>query len=163
MMRGKTIYPMAEGVTTADTYAVWGDANKFQKHKHAWKVWRVLKEFGCVVYPVAGGIQRIDGSKVYPNLEPLKDKVTVVIPCLLPEKLTCLVADASAAGIQTIWFQQQTWSGKLEQECESAGIKAIRGCVLRHKDYPPFSLRYFNPCYWHGLRDAKVPLKRYGR
>lgn len=163
MVREKKIYPLTEGLTTADTYAVLGSADKYQKHKHAWKVWRVLKEFGCVVYPVAEEIQRLDGSKVYANIGQLKGKVTVVIPCLLPEKLTCLVTDAAAAGINKIWFQQQTWTEQLQQECENAGIDVILGCVLRHKDYPPFSLRYFNPCYWHGLKDTKVPIKRYGR
>lgn len=163
MVREKKIYPLAEGLTTADTYAVLGDAYKFQKHKHAWKVWRVLKEFGCVVYPVAEELQRIEGSKVYQNVGQLKDKVTVVIPCLFPDRLTSLVSDVAAAGINTIWFQEQTWTEELQQECDSAGIVVVRGCVLRHKDYPAVSFRYFNPCYWHGLRAAKVPLKRYGR
>ena len=53
MVRENKNYPLAEGLTTVDTYAVLGDAQKFQKHKHAWKVWRALKEVGCVVYPVA--------------------------------------------------------------------------------------------------------------
>ena len=163
MVREKKIYTLAEGLTTADTYAVLGDAFKFQKHKHAWRVWRALKEFGCVVYPVAEELQRIEGSKVYPNIAQLKDKVTVAVPCLLPEKHKCLVSDVAAAGIKKIWFQQQTWTQEFQQECDRAEIEVIRGCVLRHKDYPPFSLRYFNPCYWHGLRDLKVPLKRYGR
>ena len=163
MGREKKIYPLAEGLTTADTYAVIGDAQKFQKHKHAWKVWRTLKEFGCVAYPIAEDLKRIDGCKVYPNLAELKDKVTVVVPCLLPERLRSLVADVVSAGGTTIWFQEQTWTPELQQECRSAGIEVIRGCVLRHKVYPSMSLRYLKPCYWHGLKDTKVPLKRYGR
>ncbi|MDP4126707.1 MAG: CoA-binding protein [Bacillota bacterium] len=163
MAREKKIYPLAEGLTTADTYAVLGDAYKFQKHKHAWKAWRTLKGFGCTAYPVADGIQRIEGSKVYSNIAQLKDKVTVIVPCLLPEKLKSLVSEATEAGVQKIWFQQQTWTEELQQECERAGIEVIRGCVLKHKDYSRFSLCYLSPCYWHGLKDAKVPLKRYGR
>ena len=163
MVREKKIYPLAEGLTTADTYAVLGDVEKFQKHRHAWKVWRVLKEFRCVAYPVARDLKRIDGSKVYLNLAELKDKVTVVVPCLLPEKLRSLVSDAASAGASKIWFQEQTWTREFQQECDSAGIVAIRGCVLRHKVYPIIGMRYFNPCYWHGLRDAKVPSKRFAR
>ena len=161
MVREKKIYPLAAGLTTVDTYAVLGDGEKFRKHKHAWKVWRAFKEFGCVVYPVAEDLKRIDGSKVYSNLAELKDKVTVVVPCLLPEKLKSLIADAAAVGSEKIWFQEQTWTQELEQECDGAGMTAIRGCVLRHKVYPIISVRYFNPCYWHGLRDAKVPSKRF--
>ena len=163
MIREKKIYPLAEGLTTVDTYAVLGDAQKFQKHKHAWKVWRALKEFGCVAYPVAEDLKRIDGSKVYLNLAELKDKVTVVVPCLLPEKLRSLVSDAASAGAAKIWFQEQTWTQEFQQECDSAGMATVRGCVLRHKVYPSISMRYLNPCYWHGLRDVKVPSKRFAR
>ncbi|MDR3542600.1 MAG: CoA-binding protein [Desulfosporosinus sp.] len=163
MVREKKIYPLAEGLTTADTFAVLGNAETFQKHKHAWKVWRTLKEFGCVAYPVAEELKRIDGSKVYPNLAELKDKVTVVVPCLLSEKLRSLVPDAASAGIGSIWFQEQTWTQELQQECDSVGMAVIRGCVLRHRVYPVVSMRYFNPCYWHGLRDTKVPSKHFAR
>lgn len=163
MVREKKSYPLTEGLTTADTYAVLGDAHKFKKHKHAWKVWRALKEFGCIVYPVAEDLKRIDGSKVYLNLAELTDKVTVVVPCLLPERLKSLVSDAASAGAGRIWFQEQTWTKEFQQECESAAIGVVRGCVLRHVSYSPLSMRYFNPCYWHGLRAAKVPTKRFGR
>lgn len=163
MVREKKIYPLAGGLTTADTFAVLGDVEKFQKHKHAWKVWRILKEFGCVVYPVAEDLNRLDGNKVYSNLAQLKDKVTVVIPCLIPERLKSLVSDAASAGNSRIWFQEQTWTQELQQECESVGIGVVHGCVLRHVLYSPISVRYLNPCYWHGLRDAKVPAKRFRR
>ncbi|KGK91702.1 CoA-binding protein [Desulfosporosinus sp. HMP52] len=164
MAREKKIYPLADGLSTQDTFAVLGDIEKFKTHKHAWKVWQALKEFRCTVYPVAEGLGRLDGSKVYSTLTELTDKVTVIIPCLLPEKLTSLVSDAVAAGCGKIWFQEQTWSKELQEECDRAGLEVIRGCVLRHRIYPSkISLRYFSPCYWHGLRDAKVPLKRYGK
>ncbi len=159
MVREKKIFPLAEGVTTADTFAVIGDIGKFQKHKHAWKAWRALKEFGCVVYPVAEDLKRIDGSKVYPNLAQLTDKVTVVVPCLLPEKLKALVSDVASSGVSKIWFQEQTWTLEFQQECDRAGIEVIRGCVLRHKSHLP--MRFLNPCYWHGLKDAKAPSKRW--
>ena len=160
MVREKKVYPLAGALTTSDTFAVLGNAEKFQKHKHAWKVWRTLKQFGCVVYPVAEDLKRIDGSKVYLNLAQLTDKVTVVVPCLSPERLKSLVSDVATAGGSTIWFQEQTWTQEFQQECEDVGIEVIRGCVLRHKVYPAISMRYLNPCYWHGLRDVKVPSKR---
>ena len=163
MVREKKNYPLTKGLTTVDTYAVLGDAQKFQNHKHAWKVWRALKEFGCVVFPVAENLNRLDGNKVYSNLAQLKDKVTVVVPCLLPEKLKSLVSDSVSAGASRIWFQEQTWTQEFQQECDSAGIEVVRGCVLRHKVYPIIGVHYFNPCYWHGLRDAKVPAKRFAR
>lgn len=163
MAREKKIYPLAEGLTTADTYAVIGDAHKFLKHKHAWKTWRALKDFGCAAYPVAENLKRLEGSKVYAALAELQDKVTVAVPCLLPERLNSLVLDAATAGAKKIWFQEQTWTEELQQQCDDAGLEVIRGCVLRHRDYPRFSLRCLSPCYWHGLKDPKVPVKRFGR
>lgn len=164
MAREKKIHPLAEGLSTQDTFAVIGDREKFKKHKHAWKAWRALKDYGCTVYPVADGLGRLEGSKVYSNLTELTDKVTVAVPCLLPEKLKSLVPDAVTAGCSKIWFQEQTWSKELQQECDAAGLEVIRGCVLRHKVYPSkISLRYLSPCYWHGLRDVKVPVKRFGK
>jgi predicted CoA-binding protein len=161
--REKKIYPLAGGITTADTFAVLGDAKNFKKRKHAWKVWKALKEFGCVVYPVTADLKRLDGSKVYSNLSELMDKVTVVVPCLLPEQLQSLVSDAAAVKAGTIWFQTKTWTQEFQAECERKAIAVVRGCVLQHVSYSPFSLCYFNPCYWHGLRAAKVPAKRYNR
>lgn len=161
MGRENKIYPLAEGLTTQDTFAVLGDAQEFLKHRHAWKAWRTLKEFGCVAYAVAGELKRLEGGKVYENVAELKDKVTVAVPCLPPESLPNLVSDVALAGVEKIWFQERTWTPELQKECEEAGIAVIRGCVLKHKEYPAFSLRYFNPCYWHGLREAKVPSKRF--
>ncbi|AFM42205.1 putative CoA-binding protein [Desulfosporosinus acidiphilus SJ4] len=160
MVREKTIFPFTEGITTADTFAVLGNAQKFKTHKHAWKTWKTLKEFGCLAYPVADDLKRLDGSKVYPSVTELKGKVTVVVPCLLPENLPSLVSEVILAGAEKIWFQEQTWSQAFQEECEKQGVQVIRGCVLRHKRYPALSLCYLNPCYWHGLRDLKVPAKR---
>lgn len=156
MVREKKIYQMAEDITTADRFAVLANAEKFKKHKHAWKVWRVLKEFNCTVYPVAQNLDRFEGSKVYPDLPALLDKIDVVIPCLFPELLTTLVQDALTAGVKKIWFQNQTWTAEILEQCQSAGITAITGCVLLHKSYN-LPLGYLNPCYWHGLRSSKVP------
>ncbi len=159
MVREKKIYQMAEQITTADRFAILANAEDFKKHKHAWKVWRVLKEFNCTVYPVAQNLDRFKGSKVYPDLPALRDKIDVVIPCLFPELLPALIEDTLVAGARKIWFQNQTWTVEILEQCQSAGITAITGCVLLHKSYNlPWG--YLNPCYWHGLRSAKVPARK---
>lgn len=159
MLREIKVYPLTEGVTTQDSFAVLVDGEEFRRHKFPWRVWRALKEFGCAAYPVAEGLKRLEGTKIYGNLAELKDKVTVVVSCLPPERVPSLVADAGLAGVEKIWFQEKAWTPKVEQECEEAGLAVARGCVLRHRSYPAWSLCYFNPCYWHGLRAAKVPVK----
>lgn len=158
-MREKKVYPLTGDLHTALSYAVLGDAEKFNKHKHAWKVWRALKEFGCTVYPVAKDLKRWNEARIYPDLASLAGKAAVLVPCLLPEKMPGLIEEAQAAGIEEIWFQEQTWSPHFQEQCEKAGIKPVQGCVLRHKTFArPFG--FFRPCYWHGLKAPKVPAKR---
>ena len=163
MRREKTVYPFLDGLSTEDSFAVLGNMQKFKSHKHAWQVWRALKEFGCQAYPVAEDLQRIAGVKVYKCLADLAGKVTVIVPCLLPDQLTTLAEEADQIGVKKIWFQEQTWSEDLQKECDEREIQVFRGCVLRHKIHPALSLRYLNPCYWHGLKDLKVPTKPYYR
>ncbi|MHB1652229.1 MAG: CoA-binding protein [Desulfitobacteriaceae bacterium] len=159
-MREKVIYPFSEDLHTGLSYAVLGNAEKFVKHKHAWKVWRALKEFGCTVYPVAKDLPRWAEAKVFSDLSLLTGKVNVVVSCLRPEEVPSLVEEAQAAKVELIWFQEQTWSPLFQEQCEGTSIKTLRGCVLRHKKYRK-PLSYFHPCYWHGLRDLKVPRKRH--
>ena len=160
LVREKKIYSLADELTTAHSYAVLGSAEKFRQHKHAWKVWRALKQFGCTVYPVAQELSRLDGSKVYPQLAMLTGKIEVVVPCLLPQLIPALVEEAAEAGAKYIWFQEQTWTEDFDKQCEQAGIVPVKGCVLRHKVYKkPWG--YFHPCFWHGLRAEKAPSRRF--
>ncbi|CAA7602088.1 CoA binding domain protein [Acididesulfobacillus acetoxydans] len=159
-MREKKIHPFTESLHTGLSYAVIGSKEELRQHRHAWKAWRALQGFGCTVYLVAAELKRWEGAKVYPDLPALTGKVQVAVPCLSPEEMPDLVAEALAAGVEQIWFQEQSWSPEMHQQCELAGIQAVRGCVLRHRTYRQ-PLGYFHPCFWHGLRDLKVPLKRH--
>lgn len=159
-MREKKIYTIAGDMNTAQCYAVIGDADRFNKHKHAWKTWRTLKEFGCIVFPVAEGITRLEGSKVYPNLAALQDKVQVVVSCLRAERLPNLISEVQECGAKVVWFQEQNWTQEYQEQADALGIQVVRGCILKHKVYTrPFA--FLNPCYWHGIKSAKVPKKKY--
>lgn len=154
----KKVYTMAGNLDTNMRYAVYASADKFLKKKHALKVWKTLKEFGCQVYPVAPGLQGLKGSKVYSDLAELKGKVDVVIPCLLPEHISDIVKKTFEAGAKYLWFQEKNWTPEFQEQCEENGIEVVRGCVLKHKTYKkPFA--FFNPCYWHGWKEPKVPSK----
>lgn len=158
-MREKKIFTLAGELNTAMSYAILGDSERFLKHKHARKAYQTLKEFGCITYPVAEGIGRLEGSKVYPNLSALQDKVDVVVPCLRPERLPDLMTEVQACGAKAVWFQEQNWTPEYQKQADDLGIQVVRGCILKHKIYPrPFG--FFNPCYWHGLHSPKVPKKR---
>ena len=158
--RTKKVFQLADGLNTAQRFAVLGSADKFSHHKHAWRVWRTLKQFGCPVFPVAKEISRLEGNKVYPDLLALQGKVEVVVPCLLPEDMPNLVSEAAAAGAKYIWFQEQTWTTDFAEQCIQTEVTPVRGCALRHKQFAK-PLAFAQPCYWHGWRDSKVPSRRY--
>lgn len=158
-MREKKVYSLAGDTTTAHRYAVVGNADRFLKHKHAYKAWQTLRQFGCVVYPVAEDLQRLEGFRVYSGLDTLLDKVDVVVPCLKAELIPDIISKTQECGAQFVWFQERNWTEEFQEQAEGAGIQVIQGCILKHKIYPkPFG--YLHPCYWHGLKSPKAPKKR---
>jgi predicted CoA-binding protein len=139
-------------------FAVYANADRIMKHRHAWEVWHTLKDFGCRVFVVAQDLKRYEGCKMYPDLQSLEGMIDVVIPCLRPEHYEDLAGEVSECGAKTIWFQENNWTEDLDEQCKEKGICVIRGCVLKHKYYKkPFA--YFHPCYWHGWKDNKIPSK----
>lgn len=159
-MREKKVYPLLGDVTTAQRFAVIGNEDRFLKHRHAWKAWKTLEEFGCMVYPVAADLKRLEGSKVFPDLATLQDKVDVVVPCLRAEFISDIVTQAKDCGAKTIWFQERNWTAEFQEQADAAGIEVVRGCILKHKVYTkPFG--FLNPCYWHGFKSPKVPKRKY--
>jgi uncharacterized protein len=159
-MREKKVYTLAGELTTTQKYAVVGNAERFLEHKHAWKAWKTLKQFGCVVFPVAQDIQRLEGFKVYPELSVLQGKVDVVVPCLRTELITDIIAQTIECGAKAVWFQERNWTSEFKEQADAAGIQVVRGCVLKHKIFTkPFA--FLNPCYWHGFKSPKAPKQGY--
>ncbi|RJE48413.1 MULTISPECIES: CoA-binding protein [unclassified Dehalobacter] len=160
MKEAKKIYEFSGSLNTSMRYAVYADSHRFLKHKHAWKAAHCLKSFGCRVYLVAPDLKTktFEGSRVYPDLNALKGKVDVVVPCLRAELIQNIVVEAAECEAKAIWFQEQNWTPEFDAACRENGIEVVRGCVLKHKIYPrPFA--YLNPCYWHGRKVNKVPGK----
>jgi predicted CoA-binding protein len=159
-MREKKVFPLAGDLTTAHRFAVIGNEDRFINHKHAWKAWKTLKQFGCVVFPVASDLKRLEGSKVYPELSELQEKVDAVVPCLRAELIPDIIAQVQACGAKTVWFQERNWTPEFQEQADVAGIQVVRGCILKHKVYTkPFG--FFNPCYWHGFKSPKAPQRKY--
>lgn len=154
-------YKITDKLDTGMSYAVLANEDRLRKHRHAWKVWKTLRDFGCKVYVVAPELNTFEGSKIYSELSSLKGKVDVVVPCLREEYLKDLVADSAAVEAKYIWFQEKNWTPEFSAQCEERGIEVVRGCVLKHKVYYK-PLAWFNPCYWHGWKERKVE-SRYKR
>lgn len=159
-MREKKVYSLAGELKIDQSYAVIGNEDRFTQHKHAWKAWKTLKQFGCVVFPVAPELKRLEGFKVYSALSELQDKVDVVVPCLRAELIPDIIMEAQACGAQAVWFQERNWTPEFQAQADAVGIQVVRGCILKHKIYPkPFC--FLNPCYWHGLRSSKAPRRKF--
>jgi len=138
-------YDITDDIKTNMTFAVYASSDRFIKHRHAWKVWRTLREFGCKVYIVAENLRVFEGHRVYPDLKSLAGKIDVVVPCLRKEYLQNIVKDSAEAGAKYIWFQENNSDPQLIKECEEMGIKVHKGCVLKYKLYKkPFA--FLNSC-----------------
>lgn len=156
MIRRKEKFYFKSDIHTRLGYAVLANRQKFLQQKHAYKVFKFLSACGCKVYLVAQDLDRLEGKKVYGSLKELKGKVDVVIPCLMPEYIPDLVEITAESGARYIWFQERNWTPEFQQLCDNCGIETLRGCTLKHKIFSkPFA--FLHPCYWHGLKESKVP------
>jgi len=158
MEKKKNIYEIKGDLNTGMSFAILARADRLLKHRHAWKVWHALKEFGCKVYLVAPDLDKFEGSRVFSDLKSLEGKVDVVVPCLRKEYLNELIDDTAGINARYIWFQEKNWTLEFEKECQEKGILVLRGCVLKHKTYKK-PLAWINPCYWHGKQEKQVPNK----
>lgn len=152
--RKPKIKDLQEGITTALSFAVIGSPEKFSKNHHGYRVYKLLKELGAEVYPVAVELEKLEKDKVFPNLLSLPRTVDVVIPCL-PEAFTLsIVQEAKEVGTNKIWFQQKTLSQDAWQFCQDQGLEIIEGCTLMYKNFGNL-LKHFDPCFWHAKTFAR--------
>lgn len=115
---------MADGLNTKMSFAVVANKEKFLKHKHAWKAWRLFKEFGCRVYPVAEDLARIEGCKGYSSLAELRGTVDVVVLCVHLDLAPEIVEQTAAAGAFCIWFQEKTGRRKSINSAKKRDLKS---------------------------------------
>lgn len=90
-----------------------------------------LKGKGYNAYPVNPNYADIDGEKCYGNLRMLPSNVKAALVVVPPSESSKVTSDASAAGMQYIWFQQGSHSNDALRLCEENGLNEIHGeCIL---------------------------------
>ena len=158
-------------LTTELSYAVYGSASEFGpedgprqlsptaiKPKYeARAIYELLKGVGTTIFPVATDVRRIGEDKVYPSLAALPEPADVLILSLSKERALRAIEEAAAAGIQRIWFQPATDSEEALALCAAKGLRAIKGCALRHRTVKGFT-RFISPCFYMGLNSNKLPV-----
>ncbi len=142
------------GLTSALSFAVVGNLEKFSQKLHAYKALKALQELGAEVYPVAADLEKVEKTKVYPSLLSLPKKVDVVVACLPQQFALNIVQEAAEAGIGKVWFQQKTASDEAVQFCLEHDISFVSGCVLMYREFGGL-FKYLNPCLWHAKTFAR--------
>ena len=163
---------LTEELTTEMSYAIYGSASEFGpeagsrqlspttlKPKYeARAIYELFKGVGTKILPVATDIKRIGEDKVYPSLTALPEPVDVLILSLGKEHALRAVGEAAEANIRTIWFQPATDSPEALALCEAKGLRAIKGCALRHRTVSGLT-RFISPCFYMGLKSSKLPVR----
>ncbi len=163
---------LTDDLTTDMSYAIYGSASEFGpedssrqlsptkiKPKYeARAIYELLKGVGTKIFPVSSDVKRLGEDKAYFPLTALPEPVDVLILSLRKELCTGAVEEAAAAGIRTIWFQPATDSPEALAVCASKGIRAIKGCALRHRTVSGLT-RFISPCFYMGLKSPKLPVK----
>lgn len=162
---------LTDGLTTEMSYAIYGSASEFGpdegprqltptalKPKYEGRaIYELLKGVGTRIYPVSDDVKRVDGDNAYPNLAALPEPVDVLIMSLRKEHARRVIEEAAAAGIRRIWFQPATFDDEVLKLCAEKQIEAIKGCAVRHRTVSGLT-RFISPCFYMGLRAAKLPV-----
>ena len=96
-------------------------------------VYRELKQRGFTLTPVNPRYDEVDGDKCYKSLTDLTTKVESALFVLAANAAVSAVAEAHAAGIKYIWFQQMADYSAAARAAEEAGIETVsRKCILMY-------------------------------
>ncbi len=160
------------GLSTEMVYAIYGSRSEFGpengppqltptalKPKYEGRaLYELLRGVDTRIYPVARDLDKLAGERTYPSLSALPRPVDVLIDCLGKDRAVKVVEEAADAGIRHIFFQPGTDSPEALRLCETKGIKATKGCLLRHRCVSGLT-RFISPCFYMGLGATKLPVR----
>lgn len=129
--------PEMQTMLTARSYAVVGASRR--RDKYGYRVYRVLKAAGRIVYPVNPGADEVDGDHCYPTISDLPEMPQVVVLVVPPAVTEAIVAECVRLGITQVWIQPGAESEAAVATCRANKIAVISGgpclMVLLH-DFP---------------------------
>lgn len=102
------------------------------------RVLRAYLDANLVAFPVNPRESEIEGQRAYPSLADLPEKVAGVSIITPPKVTERIVAEAAAAGAETVWMQPGAESEEAIALARELGLEVIAGgpCVL--VDLPPW-------------------------
>lgn len=99
------------------------------------EAYRELKKRGYELFPVNPRYQEIEGDRCWQSLTDLPQQVESALFVLSPKAAVSAVAEAKAAGVKYIWFQQLANYSAAVKAAEDAGLKTVsRKCILKYAE-----------------------------
>ena len=94
-----------------------------------------LKQHGYTIYPVNPNYSKVAGDCCYRSISELPSGVEIAVFMLSPSAAEQAVADARAAGIKRIWFQQGGKYDSAIKAAQSAGLEVVsKKCILMYTE-----------------------------
>lgn len=99
--------------------------------KHAYRIFKTLREKGYQVYPVNPGMSEVEGVRCYSNVKDIPEAVDVM-NIVTPAKITAnIVRDCKERSISRVWIQPGAESKEVIEFCQNNKIEIIHGlCVM---------------------------------
>jgi uncharacterized protein len=116
-----------------------------------------LKRHGYQVIPVNPREREILGSKCYPSLLDIPDRVDIVDVFRAPEAIPGVARDAVAAGAGTLWCQFGVISEEGAQIAADAGMTVIMDRCIKVEH-----ARYAGRMHWLGFSTGRITSVRSG-
>ena len=99
--------------------------------KYAYRILKVLKNKGYVVYPVNPKIKEVEGLKCYVSVKDIPGKIDVVDIVTPPEITEKIVKECKEKGIKRVWMQPGAESEIAIKFCKDNNIDVIHSlCVM---------------------------------
>ncbi len=110
-------------LTTSKTIAVVGLSNK--PDRPSYQVATYLQDAGYKIIPVNPMISATLGTKAYPNLRAVPERVDIVQVFRRTEAVPPIVEDAIAIGAKVVWMQTGIVNGPAAARGRAAGLKVV--------------------------------------
>lgn len=119
---------MEEEMLKKKVWAVIGANTNPEKYGNI--IYKKLKKFGYIVYPVNPNFEEIEGDKCYRDLSSLPEVPDVIDMVVSPKRGTGVIEEAAKVGVKNIWLQPGTHDKKIMDLIEEKGLNAVQACVL---------------------------------
>jgi predicted CoA-binding protein len=117
-------------LNTVKTIAIVGLSPKEERDSN--KVARYLQKEGYKIIPVNPKYQEILGSKSYPSLSVIPEKIDVVDIFRKPSAVYEIVESAISKGAKVIWMQEGIVNNEAAKKAKNAGLRVVMNkCMMK--------------------------------